>query len=238
MAKKKFFLVIDVETTRGYDKNKKCYNLVYDCGFVVCDRMGHIYEQHSYIVRDIFRDENKMSSAYYATKIPTYKEGIKNGLHKEVSFAYIHKVIENIYEKYNISAICAYNANFDKNALNSTYHWFYKNIISNFFPNDIEINCIWNMATQVICIKKSYIDFCVKNGYVTEKGNICTGAEYVYRFLTKDTEFQEIHKGLDDVIIEVAIMANCYRQHKKMDKMPCGNPWKRVQEKYIEIYSE
>ena len=36
--------------------------------------------------------------------------------------------------------------------------------------------------------------------------------------MTQNPNFEEKHTGLEDVKIEVQIMARCFRQHKKMDK--------------------
>ena len=44
-------------------------------------------------------------------------------------------------------------------------------------------------------------------------------AEVIYRFITKDINFEEAHTGLRDVEIETEILAYLVRQHKKMDKV-------------------
>jgi hypothetical protein len=43
-------------------------------------------------------------------------------------------------------------------------------------------------------------------------------AEVLYKFITKDIDFVEEHKGLEDVDIERQILAYCKRQHKAMKK--------------------
>lgn len=229
MSKKHYYIVVDVETTSTY-KGESRFDLVYDCGIAVCDRMGTIYEKKSYILRDIFHKEKLMSSAYYAKKIPQYEIDIQNGIHKEVSLNYLKKVFQSLIEKYNVVAVCAYNASFDRRALNSTALWFSKGM-QKFFPDNMPFYCIWHMAAQVICNKKGYIDFCKKNNFVSERGNISTSAETVYKFLSKDPDFTECHTGLKDVEIEVAIMTECFRKHEKMQKGININCWKIPQEK-------
>jgi hypothetical protein len=73
------------------------------------------------------------------------------------------------------------------------------------------------MSCQVICTQKSYKKFIDDNGLRTEKGNMKTSAEIVYAYMIDDAKFEEQHTGYEDVKIEVAIMARCFRQHKKMN---------------------
>ena len=68
------FLVIDTETTNSLD-NPICY----DIGFAVIDKDGKVYESHSYAIADIILDSELMNSAYYAEKIPSYWEEIREG---------------------------------------------------------------------------------------------------------------------------------------------------------------
>ena len=53
---------------------------------------------------------------------------------------------------------------------------------------------------------------------MTESGRLRKTAEILYRFISGDTEFEESHTGLEDVLIEAEIMFYCYRQHKPMRK--------------------
>ena len=46
MSAKKYYLVLDVETANSTDDA-----LVYDLGYVVCDKKGNIYEADSFIVQ-------------------------------------------------------------------------------------------------------------------------------------------------------------------------------------------
>jgi hypothetical protein len=41
-------------------------------------------------------------------------------------------------------------------------------------------------------------------------------AEILYRYISGNIDFDESHTGLEDVLIEVQILAYCYRQHKAM----------------------
>ena len=52
--KKKFYLVLDVETANNLEDA-----LVYDIGFAVVDNKGRIYKTASYVIREIFIKERK-----------------------------------------------------------------------------------------------------------------------------------------------------------------------------------
>lgn len=212
--KKHYYLILDVETA-----NTTQDALVYDIGFVVTDIQGKIYEKHSYINKDIFEGEQDlMKSAYYSEKIPTYMQDIKNGKRALKSLYEIKQIVFDIFKRYPIQSVGAYNTRFDYTALNTTMRYETKSKYRYFFPYGIELFDIWHMACQSICSQKKYYDFCITNGYVSKSGNISTSAETVYKFLKQDTNFQEEHKGLDDVLIETEIMVECYKKKVKLNK--------------------
>lgn len=214
MNKKQKFLIIDTETANSVENP-----LVYDIGFAVADNNGTIYETQSFLVRDIFElEKDLMATAYYAEKIPLYLEKLQKKEIRLADLQLIQWIIKQTIEKYNIKAICAYNASFDLNALNNTIRYITKSKRRYFFPYGTEINCIWHMACQVLYTQKRFYNFVLENGFLSPNGNILTSAEVGFRYLQKDIDFQEEHTGLADVLIETAIMAKCYAQHKHMKK--------------------
>ena len=228
---KDYYLVLDVETANSTNDP-----LVYDLGFAVCDRKGNIYEAESYVVSDIFYKETElMQTAYYHEKLPKYYEGIKEKAFKVINFYMAKKRIADLIEKYNIKAVCAYNASFDTKALNTTQRYLTNSKYRYFLPYGTEIYCIWHMACQVICTQKRYIKFCLDNGFVSESGNIKTSAETVFAYMTKNEKYEECHTGLQDVLIETQIMAKCFAQHKKMNKKINRLCWRIPQSKAKEM---
>jgi len=222
--KRKKFLVLDVETANSTDDP-----FVYDIGGAVCDKYGNIYEEFSFIVSDIFDNEPKlMETAYYSEKLPLYYDGLKKGLFQKTTFYNVQQYIKKVIGRHNIFEVCAYNAHFDTLATNKTLRWLTKSKYRYFLPYGLQVNCIWHMACQVICTQKAYYNFCQKHGYVKEgSGRIMTDAETVYRYILFDQpDFKESHTGLDDVKIEVQILAHCFRQKKKMDKRINRLCWK------------
>lgn len=225
MKKKEYFLVLDTETANYVEQP-----LPYDIGYAICDRQGNIYLTRSFVVAEIFLDcKDVMETAYYAEKIPLYWKDIKNGKRILKSFYNIRKQVIADMEEWNIKKVGSYNMTFDIKALNNDTRYITKSFLRWFFPYGTEYFCIWNMACTSILNRPSYRKFATENNFLSEKGNIKTSAECAYRYLMKDKDFIEEHTGLEDVLIEVAIMAYCYRQHKKFDNSLNNNCWKKVQ---------
>lgn len=223
---KHLYLIVDIETANTLEDA-----LAYDVGLAIADRDGNIYEKHSFVCSEIFNDTTLMTSAYYAKKIPEYLIDIKEGSRKVVPLYEIRKKVFDLYEAYHYKAVLAYNAYFDNRGLNTTQRYLTKSKYRWFFPYGVPIHCIWHMACQVICSQKKYYNFCVANGFVSDKGNISTSAETVYRFLTNNINFQEEHKGLEDVLIETAIFAKCIAKKKRMNRKINRGCWRLAQRK-------
>lgn len=224
-------LILDTETCNTVEEP-----IPYDIGWAICDRRGNILKQRSYIVEEVFYGmADVMTSAYYAEKIPMYENDIKAGTRKVAKMWDIRKKMKEDIQTYNVKKIGAYNMAFDKRALNNLIRYVSKSWLRWWFPFGMEYICIWHEACQVLLNTKSYIEFCLKNGLVSDKDNILTSAETAYRFITKNLEFAESHTGLEDVKIEIEIMVQCYRQHKKMNKGINPSCWRIVQKKRKEL---
>jgi hypothetical protein len=229
--KKEWYLVIDTETCNTIEQP-----LPYDIGYAICDRYGNIVIERSFMVAEIFIDhKDLMKSAYFAEKIPQYWEDLKNGKRELKSIFNIRKQIHTDMKNYKVKKVGAYNMGFDKRALNNDIRYCSKSFFRWFFPFGTEYFCIWNMACQVLLNSTSYVKFALQNGLVSDKDNILTNAECCYQFLTKNLDFKEEHTGLEDVRIEVDILAKCYSTHKKMDKSINSACWRLPQRKRKEL---
>ena len=70
--------MVDTETCGGLDNP-----YVYDLGMAIVDRKGKVYAKYSFVIAEVFYGmADLMQTAYYAEKIPMYKEDIKNGKRK------------------------------------------------------------------------------------------------------------------------------------------------------------
>ena len=229
--KKEMYLVIDTETANSIEQP-----LPYDIGYAICDRYGNIVVERSFLVAEIFLDHKEMmKSAYFAEKIPQYWEDVKNSTREIKSIFNIRKQMIKDMKEWKVRKVGAYNMGFDKRALNNLIRYCSKSFIRWFFPFGTEFFCIWNMACQVVLNSTSYIKFALQNDFVSEKDNIQTSAEVCYRFLKKQVDFIESHTGLEDVRIEVEIMAKCFSTHKKMDKKINSACWRLPQKKRKEL---
>lgn len=229
--KKELYLVIDTETCNSIEQP-----LPYDIGYAICDRYGNIFLKRSFVVAEMFIDrQDLMQSAYFAEKIPQYWEDIKQGKREVRTLWQIRKTLHKDMKEYGVKKVGAYNMGFDKRALNNITRYATKSWCRWFFPFGTEYFCIWNMACQVILNSSSYVKYALKYNLVSEKDNILTSAECCYRFLKKNIDFLESHTGLEDVEIEIEIMAKCFSTHKKMNKEIYSACWRLPQRKRKEL---
>ena len=84
-------IILDTETTNDIE----C-PICYDVGFIVMNTEGEIYERFSYVVADVFLDEELMASAYFKDKIPSYWEEIKKGKRELKRFSAIKKILPKL----------------------------------------------------------------------------------------------------------------------------------------------
>jgi len=222
MNKRETVLVVDVETCGGFDSPK-----VYDLGFAVVVRStGRIIESHSLVISDVFYGmAREMENAYYADKLPMYHAGIKDGSFRVVTLWEAWRLVRETVKAYGIKRIYAYNAKFDKGALNNTMKVVTGGKYNNFMPAGTRWLCIWHMACQTILSQKGYRKFAEANGMVSPAGNLRTSAEAAYAYITRTPGYVEPHTGLADVEIETAILHKIVRQHKRMNERPAFNCW-------------
>lgn len=75
------------------------------------------------------------------------------------------------------------------------------------------------MTQDVICNMPTYKKFCQENGYIQANGVPRKTAEIVWRFISGNTDFEESHTGLEDVLIGGRKSCGTdMRQHKPMRK--------------------
>lgn len=212
---KKYYLVLDTETCGSLETP-----LPYDIGFLVADRLGNVYEKHSYVCADIFCDlTEEVKTAYYAEKIPMYWDDLKSGKRILKTAYNIRKSILDVMKRYKINEVVAYNADFDKRAMNNLVRWTTKSKFRYFFPYGTKYICIWNMCCQTILNSRNYFKFATENGLINENsGNVQTNAEACYKYVTRMCDFEESHTALEDCEIEVALFAKCLATKKKINR--------------------
>ena len=210
-------LMIDNETAGSLEAP-----LSYDFGAVVTTRKGTIIEEINAIIYEVFYGmSDLMKTAYYAEKLPAYRDEIWEGTREVVELLELRKRVHALIKKYNIKAICAHNAKFDINALNNTVRTITNGKIQFFFPHNVEIWDTLKMSQQVFLKMPTYRAYCENNGYMTNHAipRPRLTAEIIYRYITLEHNFIEAHTGLNDVKIEIQILAYLFKSHKKMDKI-------------------
>ena len=219
-----YIIVMDTETCNTLDIDGKLDMsnvFVYDIGWQVTDKRGRVYDEKSYLAREIFEwEQDLMKSAYYADKIPQYLKEVAEGKRVIESFYNIRKDFLDTMERYNTKTVAAHNMRFDNKATANTQRWLTKSKYRFFFPYGTELWDTMKMANDVIATTPSYKNFCLENGFVTKhkKPRPRVTAEILYRYITKDLDFVESHTGLEDVNIERQIMAYCFAKKKPMAK--------------------
>lgn len=214
-------IVLDCESCpldREIDEVSPQNMFAYDLGWQVVDKRGNVYISRSYAIADIFIDEKDlMKSAYYADKIPGYWEEIKQGERILTSFYKVRNQLLEDIKTFEVEQIFAHNMRFDYGTLTNTQRWLTKSKYRYFFPYGVEICDTLKMARQLIAPMPTYKRFCIENGYLTKNNQPRLTAEIIYRFISGNNDFEEVHKGIDDVNIEKEILAYCYRKHKSFN---------------------
>ena len=130
----------------------------------------------------------------------------------------IRRIILEKIKEYNCKFVCAHNTRFDLNACNNIQRWTTKSKYRYFFPYDIEFWDTLKMARDVLAKRPTYRKFCEENGYLTKQNQCRYTAEVIYQYIMQDTDFSESHTGLEDVEIEVQILAYLVSRKKAMRK--------------------
>ena len=208
------YIMLDTETTNSLDDP-----ICYDVGFAVVDKEGSIYETHSFVVAEVFLNEELMASAYFIEKVPQYWEDIKKDTRKLAKFNTIRKVLAETMKKYNTNIVIAHNARFDYRSTAKTQRYLTKSKYRYFLPYGTEVWDTLKMAREVLKNDVDYDNFCYNNNYVTKRGCKRFTAEILYRFFTGDNDFVENHTGLEDVTIEKVIFAECMARGAESGKL-------------------
>jgi hypothetical protein len=218
--RRNYILVLDTETanTQMVDNRLDPTNcLFYDMGWQVVDKHGNVYEKASFVNADIFDHmKDLMKSAYYAWKIPIYEDDLAKGKRIKTTTAEIKRILWEVMERYHIKEVVAHNCRFDYRSCNNTQRYTTQSKYRYFFPYGTIFLDTMKMANDTICKQKSYIAFCQENGYLTKNNQVRKTAEVLYRYISGLTDFDEVHMGLEDVMIEKEIFAKCWAQHKPM----------------------
>lgn len=208
MSKKKTYMILDTETTTKA-------TVPFDIAYTIIDRSGNIVEQKNYLVADLFYSplgqHILLHDDFSKNKMREYTNLMKEA--NVCYFAAIREQMRATIEKFNCTVL-AYNAKFDFDCLTN----FAQSLgFADFFTPETQVWDLWNIALNILCDSANYVKFCNMHDYKSDKGNLKSGAEVVYRYLTNDLNFVEAHTALADTEIEAAIFTACLKRHAKLE---------------------
>jgi hypothetical protein len=198
MAKKKFFLIIDTETTQT--------NRVADFGAVVCDKQGNIHHEAGVLIGDFFSDkENHPLFHVYGDKndvfskesLPKryadYEGMLQDGRRVLASVGAVNRWLAKVKAQYDPTPT-AYNWAFDKDKLEKSGI-----ILDGFKP----AFCLWHAAAAKWGHSKAFLQFALDNhffGARTKGGHmgVQTKADVMAKFLLGAGLADEPHTALED----------------------------------------
>lgn len=217
----KKFIVLDTEATNTGKENRARFGVgaqVYDLGYIVADASGAIYYENNIIIADTFNDAALMRSAYYADKLPQYYQALASGSVKLMTMRDALKTLRADIRTYGVKSVWAYNAMFDRDALNSTVSAASNGFCDWALPYGCKWQDIMRYAQTSITNTKKYRAWCEGRGLLTKTGRPRVTAEAVYQYLTGDDGYNEEHTALSDAQDELAILLACLKRKKKMPK--------------------
>ena len=214
-----FEIVLDVE---GYSV-KNVGNIPYDVGYIVRNtRTGEIVRRVRHIVAEAWRNTEQMATCYYAEKLPEYYMNIGRGELCIVPFATIRAEFANICSRYHVKRVWAFNASYDKGALDTACSMFDDG--GSFVPDGVNWACIWRYCVYRFA-SLDYQNWARSNDFVTSTGRVRTTAEAAYKYFNDTLDFVEDHTALSDAEIEAEILAKQRQKHMKAD-WGLGSDWR------------
>lgn len=232
MAKKKYFIVIDTETTVSQK--------VVDFGAVIVDKQGNVMASCAVLIAETFCDREQhalfhdQSSGLWGKRhLPRryaeYEAMLKDGRRMLANVAAVNRWLAKAVATYNPVAT-AYNKAFDWGKMRNT------GIDCDMFSKSF---CMWHAAAARWGTSKKYRQFVldvVGFNPPTDKGNMSylTNAEIMARFVLGQPELpDEPHTAYEDAIgYEVPILVELVRNTPVADYMnPPGYDWKKYQVK-------
>lgn len=202
-------LLFDTET-KGLDRK-----LVYDIGYVICNRHGDPDVIRRFLVREIITDPDIMRDAFYNRKIYTDYIPMLNASYTPLlaDWSDILDTMRDDIAQHSVSIVSAYNLAFDMDAMRQTSAHIGTGPV---FSRRPDLLCLWVWSCQRIFNTNLYREVANREGWISPAGNYRTTAEHAYRFLTGCYDYTEPHTALEDVAIEAETFKRLHRKHKRI----------------------
>lgn len=199
--------IFDTETTSL--EKPFCYNI----GYIIANENGEILLKREYVIEQIWHNSMLFTTSYYAGKKPFYVNAMRARKITLEKFGYVCQQMIRDFKQYGILSAYAYNSSFDEKVFEFNCDWFKCN---NPFDT-VEIFDIRGLVHKFIAFEKDFQDYCENNNYFTESGNYSTTAETIFRYITKNSKFEEAHTALDDSEIEKEILFYCIEKGGQLE---------------------
>lgn len=220
MAKKKFFLILDTETTQS--------EKVADLGMVICDRQGRVVQTAGVLIRDFYLDREAhplfhtkdadplWGKANLPKRYAGYDAMLENGSRMLASVNAVNRWLAQAAVKYS-PVLTAYNLAFDAGKCSNS------GIDLSLFG---ERFCLWHAAAARWGHSKNYRQFILEMAAFnppTKMGNMSyhTNAEVMARFVLGQPDLPaEPHTALEDAMdYELPVLKALISRTKKADYM-------------------
>ncbi|MAX04771.1 MAG: hypothetical protein CL883_05560 [Dehalococcoidia bacterium] len=210
MAKRKYFLVIDTETTQT--------DMIADFGAVLCDKQGRVHKEIGILLADFYTDREAHplfhmgdflgGAANLPSRYAEYDAMLQDGRRMLASVAAVNRWLARVNAEYQPVAT-AYNKAFDWGKMRNS------GIDCDMFSESF---CLWHAAAQKWGRSRKFLQFVLDNHYFgnrTQSGHMGfqTKADVMAKFLLGPEYPDEPHTALEDARdYEVPILANLVKR--------------------------
>lgn len=244
--RRKNVMLLDVESIGTVNKT------AYDIAFIVCNSQGDLLYQSSTLVKQIFCDQDEMSTAYYHKK--NYNKYLCQLSTQETYIKPLKAIIDEMRKvalEYNVKEFLCYNTAFDVRSLvdtcirykviddvcytNTSMVDFTKTFTEKILQKDVKVSCLWHTFCDLMKNNEDYKKFCKDNGFVSKAGNYQTSAEVAFKYISGNLEYDEPHQGLGDLkTCELSIYKYLQSYGCKMLEIN-QNCWQLLREKKAKV---
>jgi hypothetical protein len=188
--------------------------LVYDLGFIICNKKGKIYEARSLLISDVLERRQLFKTTYYEQKLRIYRKLYKDKAVEYTTLEKALKILKNSFEFWGCSTLAGYNLAFDLTALQFSANQLGGQADLQEVLQKSRFLDVWLLSLLSLCQQKAFLRFTTTQNLLTEKGFPLTSAEVLQEYVTGNRDYH--HMALSDCYSTLPIMVKALRQNKKI----------------------
>jgi hypothetical protein len=189
-------------------------SLVYDLGFIICNKKGKIYESRSLLISDVLERRELFKSKYYEQKLAFYRKIFLNMTTEYMTFQKALKALKDSFEYWKCDTLAAYNLAYDLSALQFSADRLGGQADLQEVLQDSRFLDVWLLSLLSLCQQKTFFRFAVGKNLLTDRGFPITSAEVLQEYVTGNKDYH--HTALNDCFSTLPIMVKALRQKKKI----------------------